>query len=177
MSIDNTGITGAAGTTGTTGSLLHTLTYPNLGDNGYGQGLNDLVNNINENFQKIVSSEFLRGPEGKSINLIERLITDDPDNNGYTYAVEIFNAITDELDEDVYAGLSAASVIGDKTDSDGNLIVPRISLIYETVGSEVNLISSLPFVFIDPRFTDLDNPDIDFADIEDCSCIVQYLLH
>ena len=175
MSIDNTGITGAAGTTGTTGSLLHTLTYPNLGDSGYGQGLNDLVNNINENFQKIVSSEFLRGPEGKSINLIERLITDDPDNNGYTYAVEIFNAITDELDEDVYAGLSAASVIGDKTDSDGNLIVPRISLIYETVGSEVNLISSLPFVFIDPRFTDLDNPDIDFTDIEDCSCIVQYM--
>lgn len=145
----------------TENNLLHTLTLPNLGDAGYGQGIIDLVDNINENFQKIVSSEFLRGPEGKSIDLIERGVNEDPDNNGHTYAVEIFNTVINGLDENVYAGLNSSSVTG------------KISLIYESIGDEVNLISSLPFVYIDPRFSNL-NSDIDFTDIEDCSCIVQY---
>ena len=158
----------------TENNLLHTLTVPQLGDAAYGQGINELVNNINSNFQKIITAEFLRGPEGRSIELHTYPVTTDPDNNNETYCVEIFNAVIEGLDEDVYAGLTPDSVKGNVVDENGREVIPNISLIYETNGSETSLISSLPFVYTDPRFYDLNNEDIDFEDIEDCSCIVQY---
>lgn len=150
-------------------NIITPLQVPNLSltDVGYGQQLNDLVDNINNNFQRIIESDFLRGPAGESFGLTVVPVTADSDNNGTEYADDIFAAVIEGLDENVYEGLDASSVYG-KSDNPNN-----ISLIYKIIDDKNELISSLPFVYIDPRFSDLNNPNIDFENIEDCSCIVQ----
>lgn len=146
----------------TNNNILNELILPELNSIEYGQGINSLISNINDNFQRIVESDYLRGPKGDSIILLEYNVKTDQDNNGTLLKDDIFAAIIDGLDEDVYNGLTSEDVEG------------KISIIYESVDNEESrIITSLPFIFIDPRYKDL--TDISrFEDIEDCSCIVQY---
>lgn len=144
-----------------TNNILNELIVPELNSPEYGQGLNNLIENINDNFQRIVESDYLRGPKGDSVKLIEYDVDIDFDNNGTKIKDDIFTAIKSGLNPNVYNGLSAADVVG------------KISLIYETINNTDIAISSLPFVFIDPRYSDLSDVSR-FDNIEDCSCIVQY---
>lgn len=146
----------------TNNNILNELILPELNSIEYGQGINSIISNINDNFQRIVESDYLRGPKGDSIILLEYNVKTDQDNNGTLLKDDIFAAIIDGLDEDVYNGLTSDDVEG------------KISIIYESADNEESrIITSLPFIFIDPRYKDL--TDIKrFENIEDCSCIVQY---
>ena len=51
-------------------NLLTTIQAPNLGDPNYAQNLSRAFQNINENFNKLVSVPFLQGPEGEGFEAV-----------------------------------------------------------------------------------------------------------
>ena len=51
-------------------NLLTTIQAPNLGDPNYAQNLSQAFQNINENFNKLVSVPFLQGPEGEGFEAV-----------------------------------------------------------------------------------------------------------
>lgn len=149
-------------------SLTTEITAPSLSSTQYGQDVSNRFKTIDQNFDKIIESEFLRGKKGDDIKIIEVDLKD----------------LSNEFRSQIESVISEGEQHDPSIDSDGKTInwydsfsedaYSKIYLIYQT--SEDNgdiLISSLPYTFIDARFSKL-NVDFDYSDLIDLSCTVYY---
>lgn len=134
----------------------------------YGSSLNDRLDKIHENFQSIVGSDFLKGADGNSINILAQ-------NTGTNTSNELFQSLFNAV-----IRFDPNISNEDKNTIQTELKDQTIYLIYSGTGSDKELVSSLPFTFIDPRFKL--SPDIQYSgDGEnnyinkiDTSCILCY---
>ena len=149
-------------------NLTTPITAPSLSSAQYGQDVSKRFKTIDQNFDKIVESEFLRGKKGDDIKIVEVDLKDS----------------SNEFRSQIESVISEGKQHSPSIDSDGKTInwydsfsedaYSKIYLIYQT--SEDNgdiLISSLPYTFIDARFSKL-NVDFDYSDLIDLSCTVYY---
>jgi hypothetical protein len=126
----------------------------------YGKSIEDRLKTIDDNFASIVKYDYLRGNDGASVNIKEWVIEND-------------DSLLDKVVEAI-AGLDGGVNDNMEVLKEGireSLVGKKLYLIYK----EEELISSLPFTFIDPRFADLTKSFEDsFSNIKDLSCIFHY---
>lgn len=143
-----------------------------LGNAEVGENINNRFKSIHDNFQKIISSEYLKGVKGDSIHTKD--IYFDPKEN----------TDLDENDQKLLAEITGAfkTLIKDNNENitdDRIELTGKVTLIYEAKNNpneEPVIISSLPYVFKDKKFNDQiseinDNNHIYFTDL---SCIICY---
>ena len=52
-------------------NLFEIISAPGLEDSKYGEHINAQFNNINENFAALANREFVQGPDGQGVNVVE----------------------------------------------------------------------------------------------------------
>ena len=141
-----------------------------LRDAEYGRHLNDRLESINANFETIISSDYLRGDDGVSVGVEPWVInTANLNSEEQTYIDQIITAI---LKLNTGSGKNEQLAEGIKEYLNGK----TIHLIKKETGE---LLSSLPFTYIDQRFSELkeiQDKDLEnmFKDVRDLSCIIHY---
>lgn len=146
---------------------LKEIKVPLLNDSGYGANINEVIQNINENFKILSNRDFVKGDKGNS--LITRTInlsTNDEILNGLKQAVsnQYFNNPIKPKD------INGVNIF-DWFKNPGN-----ITLMYELVDGEEVIISATPYVFKDLRFEQL-YKSINTQDYDketDYSCVIYY---
>lgn len=128
----------------------------------YGADLSERLEDINENFNKIIESDFLRGAPGRSISISTWVFNDEtketPMGQSLIDAIMSNNADTPESDA---LRLSIEDALTNK----------EIKVIHDEDG---NIVSSLPFTFIDTRFYDRKTLNESLANETDLSCVLVY---
>lgn len=184
-----------------TNTILQPITELSLSSSDFGNDLNDRLENINDNFLKIVQTDFLKGNPGNSAGVKSCPITN---NAGPEQNIELglYKTINDqhELTSNELYDLLKNCIKGTAADNANSLkniqIIgsndyynwhdqldrSEIQLIYETIEDKNVIVSSLPYVFLDNRFKHLDVmedndgsqriPNIE--DLEDQSCVIYY---
>lgn len=117
------------------------ITVPALTSVEYGKNLNEQFDNINKNFNTLANYEYIKGQDGKSINVQNVKLSD---NSAIKTLIE--NAITE------YAGGSIPPINGINIfDGLENYI---ITIIYDIPNQfeESTIVGSMPMIFYDPRF-------------------------
>lgn len=122
-----------------------------------GEELNTQLDNIERNFIEIMSAEYLRGNDG---------------DNLYCKGIDIKDS---EYVEDIKSAILKDSKTPTRTnvDWDENLLADKIYIIYKIKGDEEEIISSLPYTFIDKRFAGISD-EFDYSNLEDLSCTIMY---
>lgn len=122
-----------------------------------GEDLNTQLDNIERNFIEIMSAEYLRGNDG---------------DNLYCKGIDIKDS---EYVEDIKSAILKDSKTPTRTnvDWDENLLADKIYIIYKIKGDEEEIISSLPYTFIDKRFASISD-EFDYSNLEDLSCTIMY---
>lgn len=122
-----------------------------------GEELNTQMDYIERNFIEIMSAEYLRGNDG---------------DNLYCKGINIKDS---EYVEDIKTAILKDSKTPTRTnvDWDENLLVDKIYIIYKIKGDKEEIISSLPYTFIDKRFANISD-EIDYSNLEDLSCTIMY---
>lgn len=128
----------------------------------YGADLSERLEDINENFNKIIESDFLRGAPGRSIIISTWVFNDEtketPMGQSLIDAIMSNNADIPESDA---LRLSIEDALTNK----------EIKVIHDEDG---DIVSSLPFTFIDTRFYDGKTLDKNLANETDLSCVLVY---
>lgn len=177
-------------------TILQPITELSLSSSDFGNDLNDRLENINDNFLKIVQTDFLKGNPGNSAGVKSCLITNNGDQKlGLYKSVNDQNELTSndlyKLLKKCIQGTTVDNHISLRniqiTDSNDyynwhdQLDESEIQLIYETIEDKNVIVSSLPYVFLDNRFKHLDVmesndgkhiPNIE--DLVDQSCVIYY---
>lgn len=161
-----------------------------LGSGSFGDDLNSRMMTIDGNFKSIISSDFLRGSDGDSINIIKCVLSEsdafienetvfennhiDPITYKYLYD-KVRTAIMKEYNDNDSELGSIFTKEKQEISWDKDLNGKTIYLICKENNGRKQIVSSLPFTYIDPRFTNLGNviPQ-NYEGLIDCSCIVQY---
>lgn len=182
-----------------TNTILQPITELSLSSSDFGNDLNDRLENINDNFLKIVQTDFLKGNPGNSAGVKSCPIKDGQDTKLGLYYIDDQNELTELTPDELY-DLLKKCIQGTTEDSNNSLTgIQRINsndyynwydqldgseiqLIYETVEDKNVIVSSLPYVFLDNRFKHLDVmedndgsqriPNIE--KLVDQSCVVYY---
>ena len=128
----------------------------------YGVDLSGRLADINENFNKIIESDFLRGAPGRSISISTWVF------NNETKDTHIGQSLVDAImSNNPYTPESdtlRSSIVGALMDKE-------IKVIYDEDGQ---IVSSLPFTFIDKRFYDGKTLDESLANETDLTCVLVY---
>lgn len=128
----------------------------------YGVDLSGRLADINENFNKIIESDFLRGAPGRSIGISTWVF------NNETKDTHIGQSLVDAImSNNPYTPESdtlRSSIVGALMDKE-------IKVIYDEDGQ---IVSSLPFTFIDKRFYDGKTLDKSLANETDLTCVLVY---
>lgn len=137
--------------------ILGTVSTIDLGSTDIGGNINDRLGTINENFKKIVRSEYLKGSQGDSINVVSVDLTDPQNLSEDTICYQIGE--DGDLDGfsagELYTQLIQAITTPDDQDPDD--LVDRIKLSVSLLckrdeqGRDI-LVSSLPIIFIDELY-------------------------
>lgn len=176
-------------------TILQPITELSLSSSDFGNDLNDRLENINDNFLKIVQTDFLKGNPGNSAGVKSCPITNNagPEQN---ISLGLYKTINDqnELTSNDLYNLLKNCIQGTATDYDNSLNGIRITgsndyynwhdqlngseiqLIYETIEDKNVIVSSLPYVFLDNRFKHLDmmESNQNIENLVDQSCVVYY---
>ena len=127
----------------------------------YGVDLSGRLADINENFNKIFESDFLRGAPGRSIGISTWVF------NNETKDTHIGQSLVDAIMSNNLGQENNAL----KSSIVGALMDKEIKVIYDEAGT---IVSSLPFTFIDKRFYDGKTLDKSLANETDLSCVLVY---
>lgn len=133
-----------------------------LNSGQYGVDLSGRLAVINENFNKIIESDFLRGAPGRSISVSTWVF------NNETKDTHIGQSLVDAImSNNPYTPESdtlRSSIVGALMDKE-------IKVIYDEDGQ---IVSSLPFTFIDKRFYDRKTLNESLANETDLTCVLVY---
>jgi hypothetical protein len=133
-----------------------------LGEAVFGNGLNERLEQIDDNFQSIITSEYLKGDSGTSFGYATF-----SNEDGFTNPTDIFvdNTSPNSISlTDLYVVL--CNVIG----RDVDLGKFEFTFIYEIINGKKIAKSSLPFVYYDPSIYGI-SQDLEQGDR---SCVVIY---
>lgn len=152
---------------------LHTIQAPQLSDANFGDNMSQQFNNINDNFSKLASAEFLKGTAGDNISVVGYDLNDPSQSAGIVDALK--NALSNGHDNS-----SDLKDVNGYRWTEG--ITGIIYLIYEDKLGNVprqdwsaNLVGSLPYTYLDPRFNNqlvLNEDGSNYKDAYDLSCIL-----
>lgn len=140
---------------------------PLLNDVAYGSSLNDVVNNINENFKILANRDFVKGDKGDS------MITKTIDlSTNESILNQLKRAVSNQYYDNPIKPKPINGIDVFKWfDNPGH-----ITLVYEIIDGEEVIVSSMPYIFKDLRFNELyksiDN--IDYDEETDYSCAIYY---
>ena len=132
-----------------------------LNSGQYGVDLSGRLADINENFNKIIESDFLRGAPGRSISISTWVFNDE------TKETPMGQSLVDAIMSNNLGQESNAL----KSSIIDGLNNKEIKVIYDEAGT---IVSSLPFTFIDKRFYDGKTLDKNLANETDLSCVLVY---
>ena len=132
----------------------------NLNSAQLGADINTRFKNIDENFQQILNSEYLKGAKGDSVFIEKMQLSSNPKALGYDLYVEFKKLILTSND-------GTPISVNNEDDRFKLLDGQEVSLVHEIVNNNKTLISLLPFIFKDELF------NINSRD-EDLSCIICY---
>ena len=166
--------------TKTNGANIVNIKVPNLNSAEYAQGLEQVFDNINNNFQTLANHEFVKGDTGNSVFIKNELI--------YDSLSESYTDIGKQIKSTIYNGediLPSITINNDIFNWDDNLKSSSINMLVSVDNHETNYtenyVSSLYFVFLDGRFINTnqnfklgDIPAENYEGIEDLSCIIVY---
>ena len=177
---------------------IRKISAPALSSVTYGKDIDDVFNNINENFEKLVNSDFLRGQQGESL-LIEKC--DLSDVNWKSVLNAIKEAIYFKYENSSYGALAPLTYIdNNKTytiqwydnlinkSSDNRNVINMVRALTEKLDKDGKFegtyikenVSSLPFIIKDARFSKLFDIKQDLSDNNklleriDVSCVIQF---
>lgn len=161
---------------------LNKIEQITLGEAVFGNGLNERLEQIDDNFQSIITSEYLKGDSGTSFGYAtfsRKLVRD---KNG--------NIIYEENNRPKYNIVEPNGIYWGKSELDINVVLQNIiatidaklevqnqmedtlefefTFIYEIINGKKNAKSSLPFVYYDPSIYGVSQN----LEHEDYSCIV-----
>lgn len=143
---------------------LKTIKAPNLNSVQYGNDINDVMDNINHNFNILSNYDFVKGERGNSIHISTLNL-----KNRSDILSQLKDAVLSQYEGNTPKTIGGISVL-DFFENPGS-----ISLIYEEVDGMDKLISSLPYTFKDLRFQNMNGGNIKQYDNEiDYSCIITY---
>lgn len=132
----------------------------------YGADLSERLEVINGNFNKIIESDFLRGAPGRSVSISTWVF------NNETKDTDIGQSLVDAIMSNNPSTTTTTPEIDPLTSVIvGALIGKEIKVIYDEDGE---IVSSLPFTFIDPRFSNAATLNESLADETDLSCVLVY---
>lgn len=161
---------------------LNKIEQITLGEAVFGNGLNERLEQIDDNFQSIITSEYLKGDSGASFGYAtfsRKLVRDKngniiyEENNRPKYNIVEPNGIywgKSELDID-YVSQNIIAAIGAKPEVQNQMedtLEFEFTFIYEIINGKKNVKSSLPFVYYDPSIYGVSQN----LEHEDYSCIV-----
>lgn len=138
---------------------LNKIEQITLGEAVFGNGLNERLEQIDDNFQSIITSEYLKGDSGTSFGYATF-----SNKSGFVNPTQIYHITTNNEEEFNVDGIkySLKSVIGKDVDEF------EFTFIYEIVNGKKIAKSSLPFVYYDPSIYGI-SQDLEQGDY---SCIV-----
>lgn len=158
------------------------IVAPGLSDPDYGRAIDAQFENINHNFNRIVSVPFLQGKEGSSLYSIDIVLSE-----ANEYIGLVWRDTEEEITyKDLYLALYK-SILGEQKNGldvingiswSDNLPGSTITLLYVIEDDKKKLVSSLMYNFKDARFTNI-KPDSDtefdsYIDQIDMSCIITF---
>ena len=158
---------------------LKHIIAPNLTDSNYGENINEVFNNINENFTLLSNIDLYKGEQGDSINIVNINMSKDgdPDSINYKLYESLKTALTNQFD-------SLSELItsnGRKISWDYNInnYNVTISTIKNSITNVEKYLGSVtPTLFFDHRFDsriiDSQNDLEVYNNIEDCTCIISF---
>ena len=166
--------------TKTNGTNIVNIKVPNLNSAEYAQGLEQVFDNINNNFQTLANHEFIKGDTGNSVFIKNELI--------YDSLSESYTDIGKQIKSTIYNGediLPSITINNNVFNWDDNLKSSSINMLVSIDNHETNYtenyVSSLYFVFLDGRFINTnqnfklgDMPAENYEGIEDLSCVIVY---
>lgn len=156
---------------------LYRIEAPELSDASYGESIKDRFDKINDNFNKIANSGFLRGVQGESIK-VEKILLNDSDEEGRKW----LNAIKSKMNE-LYSTELLSPIIRNNIQINWyDKIINKYIYVYSTVieneDDSSEFVSMLPFTVKDARyyFNDYlsDEYKALYENIEDVSCVVGF---
>ena len=147
--------------------LFKKLSIPQINDVGYAVGMQELVQNINDNFAKVASLPFLKGDKGNSIEVVEEPIFKSSSNNDLTeFGVALVFAIYGfevRILSDLVSYTNEIPIKGEYSWTSLSK-VSTISVFFDKVNGEKHL--AVPFTFMDARKNNLQNyEDTKFRDM------------
>lgn len=143
--------------------LLTTIQAPLLGNSGYGDNIETILETINTNFTNIVTNEFLKGARGENL-LVE----------------EINLTTNSDLVRSFFQCLYGNSISVSEMEEFSRVNSSKLYMIYmEDENGEKTYVSSLPYTFLDPVFNPVIKPETASeaqvaAEAIDRSCVVLY---
>lgn len=156
----------------------------NLQSPTIGADIIERFDSINQNFAKIIGSEYLKGAKGDSVVTKKVILSKQINSEGYEYYIKLIKAIVSNLPQSVQESFFKKDnpneinedFVGDRFKSlDG----AELTLIYEVIEGVQNkeILTCLPFTYKDPWFgeitKEIDGENNTGANI-DLSCIVCY---
>lgn len=157
----------------------------------YGADLSERLEDINENFNKIIESDFLRGAPGRSIgigtwvfnnetkdtpmgqSLIDAIMSNNLSITTTTPSTTTTTTTTTPAPSTTTTTTTTPEIDPLESAIVGALINKEIKVIYDEDGI---IVSSLPFTFIDPRFSSINMKEYagGLANETDLSCVLVY---
>ena len=163
-------------------NLIKNITAPNLNDINYADSLNEVFNNINNNFSILANHDFIKGDTGKSVKIktdkvisyldkIKECIEEGYNND----TLKTINVTVDNTNEKINLGL-----YDNITDNSTIHMIYSLDIADDGYSEIETPLSSLYYVFLDGRYSNKwlgkFTPESynNYIDIEDLSCIIVY---
>lgn len=138
-------------------------------DVSYANGINDMINSINNNFKVLANHNFIKGSPADSIKIevCDRTIDEE---NGYGIFEALDKFINDNLNGDV-------ATVGGKFNYIDNYTDVHINVLFniDTLNNIKKPVSTMPYIFLDGRFWNKDISSIDalsYNGLTDKSCVI-----
>ena len=147
---------------------LNEISAPALSSSTYASDLEEVFENINNNFKILANSGYNRGPAGLNLYLEAYKLSDiDINDDGANTYLDNIASVIYEYSVDTL-GLSALELSGvtDQLDEDSCVYLLKT---YDSENDTYSYISSLPFYFIDSEKTSTGSDEY-----ADKSCVVVY---
>lgn len=165
---------------------LTSINAPGLNISNYGEHIDQQFTNIDSNFKKIVGTDFLKGNQGDSMQIIEVEFNKTNYNSTGLYLngkdlkhSDIYNqiksAILTDIDENKETGGGILSPINEVNWDDYLSTCNKITIIYRLDGdtNKKHVISALYYTFYDARFSNIQYQDVaSYNGVVDTSCLV-----
>ena len=153
-----------------TNSIFKTIEAPALNQSGYGKNVNDQFSNIDTNFKIIEESDFLKGKTGEGLKRYEVTLTP-AESAPVSVGERFYRAIKDAI---VGSNINTGDIDWKERLGDTKIYVYTLS---EEKESELPLGASIlysdPYIFMDPRFLEIDEKVHDYTNITNLTCVLR----